>query len=181
MTDLFPDLTGENIDTMLRLLVAAVVGMVIGLNRDLNGKPVGMRTLGLVSMGAALAAVSAIHWGELEHHPDAASRVVQGILQGILAGIGFLGAGVILHDRTKMDVHGLTTAATVWTAAALGIACALAAWHLVVFGTALTLFILIVMKPVENMMLRLLKGPGADTAPRSMADDRPAAQPNGDA
>jgi putative Mg2+ transporter-C (MgtC) family protein len=149
------DWTPEEIDTAWRLCAAAVVGMLIGLNRDVSGKPMGMRTLGLVALGTALAALATVHYGNLETHPDALSRVVQGVLQGVLAGVGFLGAGVILHDAHAKEVHGLTTAATVWVVAALGIACALAAWHLVFLGVAATLFILIVMKPVEHFLVRL--------------------------
>jgi putative Mg2+ transporter-C (MgtC) family protein len=64
------------------------------------------------------------------------------VLQGVLTGIGFIGAGVVLRDKESGVVKGLTTAATVWVTAALGIACALAAWHLVLSGVALTLIIL---------------------------------------
>jgi putative Mg2+ transporter-C (MgtC) family protein len=90
-----------------------------------------MRTLGLVSLGAAVVSLSTIHFQGLAHHPDALSRVVQGIIQGIMAGIGFIGAGVILRDRETQTVKGLTTAATVWVTAALGIAYGLAAWAIV--------------------------------------------------
>ena len=146
----------EAYDTLLRLIAASICGMVIGLNRDVNNKPMGMRTLGLVSLACALASVAAVHYADLDQHPDALSRVVQGVLQGVLAGIGFIGAGVILRDPGAGEVHGLTTAATVWVAAALGVACAFAAWHLVFAGLGIALFILIVMKPVERLLVRLL-------------------------
>ncbi|WP_085615204.1 MgtC/SapB family protein [Thalassospira alkalitolerans] len=144
------------IDMILRLCAATVIGMVIGLNRDVNGKPTGMRTLALVALGAAVVSVVAVHFQDLIDHPDALSRVVQGILQGVLTGIGFIGAGVILHQPKSMSVSGLTTAATVWITAALGIACALAAWHIVVIATVLTLVVLIALKPVELMLVRVL-------------------------
>lgn len=144
------------IDMILRLCAATVIGMLIGLNRDVNGKPTGMRTLALVALGAAVVSVVAVHFEDLIDHPDALSRVVQGILQGVLTGIGFIGAGVILRHPKDMSVSGLTTAATVWITAALGIACALAAWHIVVIATVLTLIVLIVLKPVELMLVRLL-------------------------
>jgi putative Mg2+ transporter-C (MgtC) family protein len=153
----------EIIDSALRLGAAALAGMVVGLNRDISGKPMGMRTLGLVSLGSALAAVAAVNYGNLHDHPDALSRVVQGVLQGVLAGIGFLGAGAVLRKPEAGEVHGLTTAATVWVVAALGIACALAAWHLVLLGVGLTLLILVVMVPVERWIVRLFD-----------RDDRPA-------
>ena len=144
----------EIIDSALRLGAAALAGMVVGLNRDISGKPMGMRTLGLVSLGSALASIAAVNYANLHDHPDALSRVVQGVLQGVLAGVGFLGAGAILRKPEAGEVHGLTTAATVWVVAALGIACALGAWHLVLLGVVLTLTILVVMVPVERWIVR---------------------------
>lgn len=142
------------IDMIARLCAATVIGMLIGLNRDVNGKPTGMRTLALVALGAAVVSVVVVHFQDLIDHPDALSRVVQGILQGVLTGIGFIGAGVILREPKNMTVSGLTTAATVWMTAALGIACALAAWHIVVIATVLTFIILVALKPVELMLVR---------------------------
>ena len=144
------------IDMILRLCTATVIGMLIGLNRDVNGKPTGMRTLALVALGAAVVSVVAVHFQDLIDHPDALSRVVQGILQGVLTGIGFIGAGVIMRQPKSNSVSGLTTAATVWITAALGIACALAAWHIVVIASVLTFIVLIALKPVELMLVRLL-------------------------
>ena len=114
-------------DVTLRLGGAAVAGILIGLNRDMANKPIGMRTLALVSLGAAAVSVSAIQFSFMDNHPDALSRVVQGVIQGIMAGISFIGAGVILRDHKAGEVTGLTTAATVWVTAALGIACGLGA------------------------------------------------------
>jgi putative Mg2+ transporter-C (MgtC) family protein len=131
------------VDIFWRLTAAVVVGMLIGLNRDLTGKPIGVRTLGLVSLGAAIVAVSTVHFRGLADHPDALSRVVQGVIQGIMAGIGFIGAGVILRDTKEKTVKGLTTAATVWVTAALGIACGLAAWQIVGLAMALAVFLLV--------------------------------------
>jgi putative Mg2+ transporter-C (MgtC) family protein len=130
-------------DIAWRLCAAVAVGMLIGLNRDLTGKPIGVRTLGLVSLGAAIVAVSTVHFKDLADHPDALSRVVQGVIQGVMAGIGFIGAGVILRDTKEKTVKGLTTAATVWVTAALGIACGLAAWQIVVLSMALAVFLLV--------------------------------------
>jgi putative Mg2+ transporter-C (MgtC) family protein len=132
----------DTTDVLLRLGAATAVGMAIGINRDLQNKPIGMRTLGLVSLGAAVAAVSTIQVASLAENPDALSRVIQGIIQGVMAGISFIGAGVILRDPGARTVEGLTTAATVWVAAALGIACGLAAWVTIAAGTALALLLL---------------------------------------
>ncbi len=135
----------------LRLGAAALAGMLIGVNRDIADKPIGMRTLGLVALGAAIASVATIEFKDLAAHPDALSRVVQGILQGIMAGISFIGAGVILRDREAKQVEGLTTAATVWVTAALGIACGLAAWPIVAVGLGLALFLLIGVAWLEKL------------------------------
>ena len=131
-----------DIDLILRLLAATGVGIAIGFNRELRDKPLGMRTLALVALGSAIAVLTAVHFRDLDDHPDALSRVVQGALQGVLTGIGFIGAGVVLHDRKNVTIHGLTTAATVWVTAALGIACAFADWTVVVTGVVLALLVL---------------------------------------
>src|SRR5262245_54042295 len=129
-------------DALLRLGAATAAGLLIGINRDITHKPIGMRTLALVSLGAAAVTVSSIQFNFLDEHPDALSRVVQGVIQGIMAGISFIGAGVILRDVKAGEVTGLTTAATVWVTAALGIACGLGAWVVVAASLALALFVL---------------------------------------
>ena len=141
-------------DVTLRLGGAAVAGILIGLNRDMANKPIGMRTLGLVSLGAAMVSVASIQFANLNDHADALSRVVQGIIQGVMAGISFIGAGVILRDAQKRSVEGLTTAATVWVAAALGIACGLAAWATVAIGLGLALLLLAGLGWLETKMNR---------------------------
>jgi putative Mg2+ transporter-C (MgtC) family protein len=130
-------------ETALRLFVAVIAGMAIGLNRDLRDKPIGMRTLGLVALGAALVTVATVEFSALRDNPDAISRVVQGAIQGIMAGISFIGAGVILRDAKSRSVEGLTTAATVWVTAALGVACGLGVWVPVAITIVLALALLI--------------------------------------
>ena len=142
----------NEVDDVLRLLAAAGTGLLIGIDRDIHGKPVGMRTLSLVSLGAALVSISVIEFQDLRQHPDAISRVIQGVVTGVLTGVGFIGAGVILRDREAMTVHGLTTAATVWIAAGLGIACALGAWLLVGTAIAITLLVLFVLGWFERYL-----------------------------
>ena len=136
-------MTEEFIDTILRLGAAAAAGMILGLNRDMADKPIGMRTLDLVALGAAVVSLATIRVDGMAGHPDAMSRVVQGIIQGIMAGISFIGAGVILRDAQAKTVEGLTTAATVWVTAALGIACGLAAWSVVGVAVVLALVLLV--------------------------------------
>jgi putative Mg2+ transporter-C (MgtC) family protein len=141
-------------DLTLRLISAAVVGGAIGLNRDLAQKPIGGRTLGLVSLGAATVSVATIQVPGMSENADAMSRVVQGIIQGIMAGISFVGAGVILRNTQAGTVEGLTTAATVWVAAALGIACGLGAWRTVAIATVLALLLLVAVAWLERLYER---------------------------
>lgn len=140
----------ETLDIGLRLLAATVIGMAIGTNRDVRGRPAGMRTLGLVALGAAMVAVTSTHIDALRGEPDALSRTIQGVIQGIMAGIGFIGGGVVIRDQDEMKVHGLTTAAAVWVTAALGIAAGLASWPVFLIGGALALLLLIVAHPIET-------------------------------
>jgi len=128
-------------DVVLRLLAATGIGGAIGLNRELTRKPAGLRTHALVALGAALATVSALQLGDATgvSHGDAASRVIQ----GIVAGIGFIGGGVILHTENR-NVVGLTTAATIWVAAALGISCAVGQWRVAGSAVLIALVVLVV-------------------------------------
>lgn len=142
-------------DVGLRLGAAALTGAVIGLNRDLTNKPIGMRTLGLVALGAAAVSVATIQVAGMAENPDAMSRVVQGIIQGVMAGISFIGAGVILRDAKARTVEGLTTAATVWVTAALGIACGLGRWNVVVVGVVIALVLLVAIAWVETLLGKL--------------------------
>jgi putative Mg2+ transporter-C (MgtC) family protein len=144
----------EIADLTLRLISAAAVGGAIGLNRDLAQKPIGVRTLGLVSLGAATVSVATIQVPGMSENADAMSRVVQGIIQGIMAGISFVGAGVILRNTQAGTVEGLTTAATVWVAAALGIACGLGAWRTVAVATVLALLLLVAVAWLERLYER---------------------------
>src|ERR1700682_1824192 len=145
---------GGNEETAMRLGAALILGAVLGLNRELHGKPAGLRTHGLVSLGAAVATIVALGLpGESrEMDPNAISRV----LQGILTGIGFLGAGVILRDPTG-HVTGLTTAATIWICAVLGVACGLGYWSVLGIAVGLTALVLVVGKPIEHLAERLFK------------------------
>ena len=130
------------LDVTARLLAATAAGGIIGLNRDLADKPIGVRTLALVSLGSATVAVAGVQVPGMAENADALSRVVQGIIQGVMAGISFIGAGVILRNPEARSVEGLTTAGTVWISAALGIACGLAAWRTVVIAVLVSLVLL---------------------------------------
>lgn len=150
----------DHLDVALRLLASVAVGALIGFDREWRGKPVGVRTLALVSLGSALVSLATFHLSALNGQPDAVSRVVQGIIQGVMAGIGFIGAGAILRHPRAGDVQNLTTAASVWVTAALGIACGLAAWSIVWIGAVLTLLVLVVLHPVDAWIDRRRRDKG---------------------
>jgi len=97
-------------DIVIRLFAAALTGCLIGLNRFAHHRYIGVRTLGLVSLGAAALVVAALETGSGSEQLAAASRIIQ----GIVTGIGFIGAGVIVQRERSRKVHALTTAATVW-------------------------------------------------------------------
>lgn len=144
------------LEISLRLLAATLVGGVIGLNRDLNGKPTGVRTMGLVGLGAALIVVAA---GLVGGNGDATRAV-----QGIVTGIGFLGAGVIFKEVSSDRIHGLTTAATIWLTAALGVTCGLGHWTPALVATGLSLLVLVFGGPVERAVHRRWPHKPADPA-----------------
>lgn len=137
LTAEFSDVTDvEQITRILiRLTLAAVLGGVLGYERENQGKAAGVRTHMLVAMGAALFVLVPQQAGMTL--PDM-SRVIQ----GVVAGIGFLGAGAIIKNRNEDDVQGLTTAAGVWMTAAIGIACGLGRESTAVLSTVMALIVL---------------------------------------
>ena len=147
-----------NEETALRLGAALIVGAVLGLNRELHGKPAGLRTHALVSLGAAVATIVVLKspGASLVADQNAIGRVVQ----GILTGIGFLGAGVILRDPLG-HVTGLTTAATIWICAVLGIVCGLGYWGVLGITVGLTAFVLLLGRPLERLAEKLFHRHGS--------------------
>jgi len=133
-------------EVLIRLVAAVGVGALIGLDRELRHKPAGLRTMALVSLGSAVFVLTAADSADGQSH-DAASRAIQ----GVVTGVGFLGAGAILRGDTEISVRGMTTAASIWLAAASGIACGLAQWALVATGVTLGLLVL-VLAPVERIL-----------------------------
>ena len=144
------------LDVLVRLGAAMLVGAVIGINRDLRGKPAGLRTLGLVSTGSALLTLVSLAFAAMQQAPDpsALSRVAQ----GIITGIGFLGAGVILRGESEQAIQGLTTAASIWFAACLGIVCGAGQWTIAVGGIVIAMFLLVIGGPIEQVIHRRLRG-----------------------
>jgi putative Mg2+ transporter-C (MgtC) family protein len=155
-------------EIVLRLGVATLAGGLIGLDRDLHGKPIGLKTLGLVGLATAMVVMLALPAGDITRISDATSRVIQ----GILTGIGFLGAGVIVRGAHRFQVHGLTSAACAWFAACVGIACGVGHWRIVIAGLAIASLLLFLGHRLEHWLHRMLGGkeeptrnPPMDTPP----------------
>jgi putative Mg2+ transporter-C (MgtC) family protein len=145
-----PTLPTDIMEVILRLFAAAAIGSCIGLDREVRRKPAGMRTHALVALGAALVTLVVVRVDPRAIHVDAVSRAIQ----GIIAGVGFLGGGAILKAEHEM-VHGLTTAASIWLVASLGIACGVGQWVAALIALAFALIILIVGGPVEGLVHRI--------------------------
>jgi putative Mg2+ transporter-C (MgtC) family protein len=140
------------IEIAIRLLAAVLIGACIGIDREIRRKPAGMRTHALVSLGAALVMLIVVRTGPgTFEHVDAVSRAVQ----GIIAGVGFLGGGAILKSSEHDIVHGLTTAASIWVVASLGMACGMGQWVAALISLALALLVLIAGEPVERLVHRI--------------------------
>jgi putative Mg2+ transporter-C (MgtC) family protein len=128
-----------------RLIVAALLGGALGFERQMLGKAAGLRTHMLVALGAALFVIASREAGAT---PGDLTRVTQ----GIATGIGFVGAGSILKSAQEHEVRGLTTAASVWLTAAVGMAVGTGALWLPVLGVALALVILSALRRLEALV-----------------------------
>jgi putative Mg2+ transporter-C (MgtC) family protein len=131
-------------DLMLRLLLAAGLGAVLGVERELRQKPAGLRTNMLIALGSALFTAVSLQLakgGPLDRN-----------MAQIVTGVGFLGAGAIMRDGHK--VSGMTTAATIWVNAAIGMAAGAGEAGMAVSATAITLLILVILPPIEGYFER---------------------------
>jgi putative Mg2+ transporter-C (MgtC) family protein len=136
----------ETLDAALRLGSAVAIGGLVGLDRGLRQKPAGLRTHALVALGAALMTYTGIELAPSE--PGAITRV----LQGVIAGVGFLGGGVILRDAQDQRVRGLTTAASIWIVAGLGMACGAGHWRTGLLASCFTLVVLMGGRRIEQLL-----------------------------
>lgn len=137
--------------TLVRLSLATLVGAVIGLERELDNKPAGLRTHMLVSLGSAIFVLIGIQNKTVQESADSISRIIQ----GITAGIGFLGAGEIFNQvkqSGEVKVQGLTSAAAIWVSASLGVAIGCGLWAIGLFGAIATFIILRVAKKWEGRL-----------------------------
>jgi putative Mg2+ transporter-C (MgtC) family protein len=161
-------------EILVRLGVATLAGGLIGLNRDLQSKPIGLKMLGLVGLATAMVVMLANPSADPAKITDAGSRVIQ----GILTGIGFLGAGVIVHAEHHFRVRGLTSAACTWFVACVGIACGVGQWRIVAIALAIAFTLLIVGRRVERWFHRTLGG-SDDPAEKPPASASPVDRPPG--
>jgi putative Mg2+ transporter-C (MgtC) family protein len=141
----------EKVDflSILPMVIAVVLGALIGIEREVHGKPAGLRTNALICMGAAALMVIAQRIGLA---PDAISRMTA----GIVTGVGFIGGGAVLRDRT--NISGVTTAATIWVVTSIGIACGMRLYDMAVSITVLSLIVLAVLGPLDRK-IRKTKDP----------------------
>lgn len=130
---------------LLRLTLAALLGGLLGIEREQKGKAAGVRTHMLVAMGAALFVL-------LGQQSGMSSADLSRVMQGVIAGIGFLGAGTILKGDDEEKVKGLTTAAGIWLTAAIGVAAGLGRESTAVLSTLLTLAIFTLVPHLVNWL-----------------------------
>lgn len=133
-------------DVLLTLVLAALLGGLIGLERELKGRWAGLRTHILVALGAAIFVLAAVP--STEKSPGELTRV----LQGIATGVGFIGAGTIIKLTDRVEVKGLTTASSIWAAAGVGTAAGMRLYFLAVCGTLLCLVVLQTLRHVERVL-----------------------------
>jgi len=136
------------VEDILKLLLALALGGAIGMERELRDKAAGLRTLMFISAGSALFTIFSIHMAQLPGFPSSGDPAR--IAAQIVTGIGFLGAGVILREHG--EVYGLTTAATIWLAAALGIGAGAGEYLFSTLAALVILFALLVFPRVERFL-----------------------------
>jgi putative Mg2+ transporter-C (MgtC) family protein len=147
-----PDL---DIALVIRLVLSSVLGGVIGLEREIHGRPAGFRTHLLVSLGSCLFVITSIEFYRIFGNFTGSAPV--GVDPGrvaaqVVTGIGFLGAGAII--REKASIRGLTTAACLWVAAALGVTCGIGLFYLAICVTCIALASLLLLKQIEKKLRR---------------------------
>jgi putative Mg2+ transporter-C (MgtC) family protein len=132
-------------ELILRLMLAAGLGAAIGLEREYRQKPAGLRTNILIALGSALLTMISFQIGAISRTPDR-------IAAQVVTGVGFLGGGAIL--RSGLAVHGMTTAATIWVNAAIGMAAGAGEYTMASLATAITLAVLALLPPIEAFFER---------------------------
>ncbi|MFG0261858.1 MAG: MgtC/SapB family protein [Novipirellula sp. JB048] len=138
------EIFGEFGTHFVRLLTAVLLGATIGVERQFQGRWAGMRTHMMVSLGAAIFTLAAI-----TTTPEGSSEITR-VIQGIAAGIGFLGAGTIVKLGAGTEVAGLTTASSIWMAAALGTVSGMGEYALAVTACLFSMIVLALLRPITK-------------------------------
>jgi putative Mg2+ transporter-C (MgtC) family protein len=167
--------TQTHLVVLAQILVAALLGAAIGVERELTAQPAGLRTHMLVSLGAALFTLAGTHFGD-----NSPTRIAA----QVVTGIGFLGGGAILREGA--NVRGLTTAASLWVTAAVGLAVGLQSWFAAVVTTVVALAVLWLIRLIErkalpsrrvvDIRLTLEKGAALDEVEREVLHALPQAR-----
>jgi putative Mg2+ transporter-C (MgtC) family protein len=135
-------------DTAGQIVLAALLGGVIGFERAWHGHPAGLRTNSLVAVGACLFTILSITAFPMHGSTQDTARIAA----QVVSGIGFIGAGVLLQSKNR--IRGITTAATIWLVAAIGMAVGAGVYFLAIFTTVFSAAILIVLHPLSAWLLR---------------------------
>ncbi len=144
---------------LLGIILAVVFGAAIGLEREISGKAAGLRTNVLICLGAAVFTIISKQMGSSS---DSLTRIAA----GVVAGVGFLGAGAIIVERG--GVHGLTTAATIWLVASIGMACGTGFYSLAVISTFIAIIVLMGLGQLEKSLRRY----GRKHKPQSFSNEQ---------
>ncbi|MBU4473200.1 MAG: MgtC/SapB family protein [Candidatus Omnitrophica bacterium] len=138
---------------LIRLSLSVVLGGLIGLERQLHRRTAGLRTHIVVTLGSCLIMLTSVYVFDI--YKDQVPLDPARIAAGVITGIGFLGAGAIIQDREK--VRGLTTAASLWVAAAIGLAVGCGFYSGAIFTTILVVIVLLVLRYIEGIVLNKIK------------------------
>lgn len=150
------------IQMIIKIFLALVIGITLGLNRWLHHKSAGIRTHSLVAVGSALLMLL------IESYDGVDSQAISRVIQGLITGIGFLGAGVIMHAEGARKVHGLTTAASIWICAILGVVVGSGRYELALIAMGSILLVLVIGGFLEKITGRIL---GVDRSSEVPGDD----------
>jgi putative Mg2+ transporter-C (MgtC) family protein len=137
------------LESMLQIFLAAVLGGIIGMEREWRGRDAGLRTNMLIAMGSCLFTVISINGFPLQ---GSAAQDTARVAAQVVSGVGFLGAGAFIH--TRGHTKGMTTAATIWMVAAIGMTVGVEAYGLAIFGGLITLFVLRFLQPISKTIAK---------------------------
>jgi len=150
-------------DVILRVFTAVIIGFLLGLERELSHHPAGMKTHMLVCLGSALASMIAV---EMAYHtavlPADARVDLSRIASGVVSGMGFIGAGAIMKSRDGTMVTGITTAATLWISACLGLAIGMAYYRMSIVTAAAVISATLLLKRLEKRFFAAARERGID-------------------